>query len=648
MTENKESFQFQAEARQILDMMIYSVYSNKDIFLREMISNASDALDKMRFQALTDKELEGISDDLHIRLDINKENRILSVQDNGIGMNKDDIIAFIGTIAKSGTKEYLKMLQQAEKSQIPELIGQFGIGFYSAYMVAESIHLLTRKAGETQAWEWESGADGSYTISEATREIPGTTVTLRLKDTNVEDGLADYTSRWKIEEIVKKYSDFVTYPIRMQVEEDEYPKKEDGAIDSEAKPIKVSKDLTLNSMKAIWTRSQDEVKEEEYNEFYKHISHDWNSPMQHILYSAEGTTEFKALLFIPDKVPFMYNLQEQEHGIDLYIKRIFIMSNCENLIPRYLRFVRGIVDSEDLPLNLSREMIHQSRMIKVINKNIVKKLIREFKNMLEKEREQYIKFWHEFGKILKEGVFQDYDNVEKILEISMFDSSHSDTELTTLDEYVSRMKEGQEQIYLITGPSREMAAKSPHVEGFLAKGFEVLYLSDPVDEVWLQSVKEYKSKKFQLLGKGQANLDVAESEQIKDKEEKYKTLLEFIKGKLEQDVREVRLSTRLTESPACLVGDESDMSPHLVQLMRETGQDIPKSKLILEINPDHEIIVGMQAIFEQDKENPVLASLTEVIYGQAILAEGSQLDKPAEFSKKLTELMLKVLGSEKK
>ena len=434
MAAKTETFEFQSEARQVLDLMIHSVYSHKEIFLRELISNASDALDKLRFESLTKKKLSKFANDLHIRIESDKEERTLTISDNGIGMSKEEIVEYIGTIAKSGTQEFLKILEEAkQKKTPPELIGQFGVGFYSSFMVSDKVVLISKKAGEESAWKWESTGDGTFTIEESEREEPGTSITLFLKDPDSEDSLEDYAEEWQIREIVKKYSDFVAYPIRMKIERKEIERDKDGKPVEGAEEKNVIKDETLNSMKAIWTRTESEVKEEEYTEFYKHISHDWNEPLKYITYKAEGTQEFRALLFIPSQAPFDLFMREGFHGIHLYIKRIFIMNDCKELIPEYLRFMRGVVDSEDLSLNISRELLQKNRQISAIRKGLVNKVINVLGTMLKDDREgKYLTFWKEFGRVLREGLFQDRDNQTKILDICLFQSTNSETEWCTL------------------------------------------------------------------------------------------------------------------------------------------------------------------------------------------------------------------------
>jgi len=519
-------------------------------------------------------------------------------------------------------------------------------------MVAKKVSIHTRKAGDEQGWLWESTGDGTYTIAEAKRETHGTTVTVELQEPDPEGGLKDYVAEFVIREIVTKYSDFVSYPIVMNVEREEIERDEQGVPREGAEPRIVSVALTLNSMKAIWTRSDKDVSEDEYREFYQHLTRDWNAPLTHVTAAAEGATEFRMLLYIPSKAPFDLFMRDAAHGVHLYIKRIFIMSDCKELLPFHMRFVKGVVDSEDLSLNISRELLQQDRTIRIIKRNIVRKVLKTLEALKTDEGDKYKTFWTEFGKVLKEGIFHDAPNREKILELSLFDSTHSEAEPTTLDEYIERMKEddGHETIYFMTGKSRRAIADSPHLEAFRAKGYEVLLLSDPVDEMWTQTVFEYKGKRFQSVGKGTVDLDAKEaqeesegeesSEERPEEEKTHEALLQFLQQKLEQQVKEVRLSTRLTTSPACLVGEESDLSPQLEQMLRASGQDVPEIKRILELNPTHPLLGKLQVRFEADQDDPKLDAYAHVLYGQAILAEGGTPADPALFSRHLTTVLL--------
>ncbi|MBF0542922.1 MAG: molecular chaperone HtpG [Candidatus Riflebacteria bacterium] len=651
MTVQTDTFEFKTEAKQLLDLMIHSVYSHKEIFLRELISNASDALDKIKFEALTKDQLRQYTQDQHIRIESDTKNNTLTVHDNGIGMSREDLVQFIGTIAKSGTKEYLKALRENQgKPSIPDLIGQFGVGFYSSFMVADKVEIVSRKATEEKAWKWESKGDGTYSIAESERAEPGTSVTLQLKKIEEEENAQDFTTEWVLRDLIKKYSDFVAYPIRMKVEKRDYERDSDGKIKEGVEPKISFQDDVLNSMKAIWTRPEKDVTETEYKEFYKHISHDWTDPLKWIVYKAEGvsTGDFKGLLYLPSKAGSDLFFSDLAKGIQLYIKRVFIMHDCKELIPEYLRFVKGVVDSDELSLNISREILQQNKQIQNIKKSVSRKVLSVIKTMKQDEPEKFKTFWKEFGPVIKEGTFKEPDDRERILETTVFATTHSSTELYTLDQYIERMKTSQETIYFITGETRHTIETSPLLESFKEKGYEVLLLTDPVDEVWVNFVFDYKGKKFQSIAKGTVELGSDEEkkkaeEDRKQKEAGYKSLLECIKGKLDENIKEVRLSSRLTSSPACLVSDRNDMTPQMEALLKATGKDVPRTKRILEINPSHPIIVKLQSVFEKNSNDPMIEDYGNLLFGQALIAEGGKLADPAIFNKKLNDLMMKAL-----
>lgn len=619
MTTTPERHEFQTEVQQLLDLMVHSLYSHKDIFLRELISNASDALDKLRFEAVTRPELLP-SGELDIRLEADATARTLSVVDNGIGMSREEVVENIGTIARSGTKEFLKAVRESQGQGLPpELIGQFGVGFYSSFMAADRITVVTRRAGEETATRWESTGDG-YTIEDGERDGPGTTVTLHLKPKDEEDGLRDYTDEHVLRDVVKKYSDFVAYPVRL-------------------------KGQTLNSMKAIWARGKDEVTEDEHREFYKHIAHDWNDPLTHLSVHIEGTFEARALLYIPSKAPFDLWRESGYRGVQLYVKRIFIMDDCKELLPPALRFVRGVVASDDLSLNVSREILQQDRQIQAIRKHLVRRVLGALKEMKEGDADKYRTFWTEFGAVLKEGMVAFDEGHDRILELTLAPSTFAPAGLTSLADYVSRMKEGQEAIYYMTGPSPAAVERSPQLEVFRDKGYEVLFFTDPIDDLWLRLPREFDGKKLVSaatsdVAPGSADDKKQAEEQRREQEEGFKDLLMALRAKLQDEVKDVRLSSRLTSSPACLVGDEHDMSPHIAELLRRTGQEVPKVKRILELNPTHPLLPKLQAL---DKNDPALAQCAELLYGQAILAEGGQLPDPAAFSQRIAELLLRVV-----
>src|ERR1700757_543132 len=649
MSSGVEQLEFQAEARQLLDLMVHSVYSDKDSFLRELISNASDALDKLRIEAFQNKDLHVDTSDLHIEIEADKDARTLTIRDNGIGMTRAEVVDLIGTLAKSGTAELRQQLREAQTAKnaavSEELIGQFGIGFYSTFMVADKVELLTHKAGESEATKWESSGDGTYTIETVDGEkgVPqGTSVTLHLKPEDKEDALHDYTSEWKIRTLVKKYSDFIAWPIRMEVEK-RTPASEDGG--EETVTIETE---TLNSMKALWARPKDEVSDEEYKEFYKHIAHAWDEPLEVIAMKAEGTFEYQALLFIPSHAPFDLYEPDAAIGVQLYVKRVFIMGDCDQLMPRYLRFIKGVVDAQDLSLNVSREILQQDRQINAIRRRLTKKVLSTIKDLQSQRPDDYRTFWGEFGKVLKEGLMRDIDNQETLLQVSSFASTHSDDELTTLAEYVERMKEGQQQIFYATGESREQILNSPHLEAFKAKGFEVLLLTDTVDEIWLGSVTEFDGKPLQSVAKGEVDLDTEEEKtaheaERKEREKDFADLLTWLKETLSEHVKEVRLSTRLTESPACLITDALGITPTLARMYRASGQDVPVEKRTLELNPDHPLVTGLQQAQKDRADDPSVAETAELLYGTALLAEGGTPEDPARFAELLAHRLARTV-----
>jgi molecular chaperone HtpG len=647
MTTGVEQLEFQAEARQLLDLMVHSVYSDKDSFLRELISNASDALDKLRIEAFQNKDLDVDTSDLHIEIVADKAARTLTVRDNGIGMTRAEVVDLIGTLAKSGTAELRQQLREAKNAAVSEeLIGQFGIGFYSTFMVADKVELLTRKAGESEATKWESSGDGTYTIASVEDASQGTAVTLHLKPEDKEDALHDYTSEWKIRTLVKKYSDFIAWPIRMEVET-RTPAPEDGG--EETVTIETQ---TLNSMKALWARPKDEVSDEEYKEFYKHIAHAWDEPLEVISMKAEGTFEYQALLFIPSRAPFDLYEPGSDIGVQLYVKRVFIMDDCEELMPRYLRFIKGVVDAQDLSLNVSREILQQDRQINAIRRRLTKKVLSTIKDLQSERPDDYATFWGQFGKVLKEGLMRDFDNQETLLQISSFASTHSDDELTTLAEYVERMKDGQEQIFYATGDSRQQILNSPHLEAFKAKGYEVLLLTDAVDEIWLGSVTEFDEKPLQSVAKGEVDLDTEEEKtaheaERKEREKDFADLLSWLKETLGEHVKEVRLSTRLTESPACLITDAFGITPTLARMYRASGQDVPVEKRTLELNPNHPLVTGLQQAHKDRADDAEklakVAETAELLYGTALLAEGGTPDDPARFAELLADRLTRTV-----
>ncbi|MBW2693916.1 MAG: molecular chaperone HtpG [Deltaproteobacteria bacterium] len=629
-----EKFEFQAEVKQLLDLMIHSLYSNRDVFLRELISNASDACDRLRFEGLTDSELLP-EEPFAVNIHVDPEARVLSVSDNGIGMSREEVAQNIGTIAKSGTSEFLSSLSKSADPAIsPELIGQFGVGFYASFMVAEEVSVITRKAGAREATRWASSGDGSYEIEETDRDAAGTTISLKLKAAEGDEAIANYTDEWLLRQIVKRFSDFVAYPIHLKIEGADPP--------SSTEP--------LNSMKAIWRRPDEEVGEEEYAEFYKHIAHDWNEPLLHFATKIEGNFEARALLYLPSLAPFdLYHREMAHRGIQLYVKRVFIMDECRELMPEYLRFAKGVVDAEDLSLNVSREMLQQSAQIEVIRKHLVKKTLDALKELKESDREKYQSFWTQFGPVIKEGLLDLSQKRERILELVLCESTAAKTGSTSLAEAVARMPEDQEVIYYLTGPSREHLVNSPHVEAFVDRNIEVLLFTDHVDEIWLeQNPPEFSGKKFQSVLKGEIDLDSAADKERDDAKreqdaEEFKQLLDALRAGVQDHVKEVRVSNRLTSSPACLVVDEGDLSPQISELLRRSGQNVPDVKPILEINPTHPLLAKLKAVCDADAKDPRLADYATLLFGQAMLAEGGQLEDPAAFSRRIAELMLETL-----
>lgn len=615
----KQTQAFNAEIKQLLDLMIHSLYSHKEIFLRELISNASDALDKVKFESLTQDNLLTPGTELGIRLEANKEQRTLKIIDNGIGMNPEEVVEYIGTIARSGTKRFAQLNQELKER--PELIGQFGVGFYSSFMVADKVTLHTQKAGTHIGTLWESQGDGTYSLDEIPRpEGHGTSITLHLKTFAEEDEVQDFTDAWTLKSLVKKYSDFIAHPIRMKGEKE---------------------DEVLNSQKALWLKAPSEITKEEYKEFYHHLSHDWNEPLKTIHYRAEGTMEFNALLYIPTQKPWNFYTRDTEFGLNLYVKRVFIMADCKDLIPTYLRFVKGLVDSSDLSLNVSREILQQDRQVTQIRKNVINKILGSLKEMLTKERGLYEMFWNEFGATLKEGFPGDLPNKEKLQELTLFRSTSGDA-WSTLEEYVARMKPTQKEIYFMTGDDLQKMKDSPYLEKLKEKNYEVLLLEDPVDEWVVEALREYKGTKLQSVTKEDLNLDTDEEKKGKEEEkknflERFKPLMESMKATLQESVKDVNISDRLTETPVCLVAGSQDPSAHMQKILSQIGQGAAAApaKRILEINPKHPVIEKMLGLTNEQQK-----LWTEVLYSQALLNEGSNIPDPKRFSRQLADLML--------
>ncbi len=623
MAMSAERHEFQAEVKQLLDLMVHSLYSDKNVFLRELISNASDALDKLRFERLSAAGAES-SHELQIELSADPSARTLTISDTGIGMTREEVIKNIGTIAKSGTREFLAAVKAAPRDGVaPDLIGQFGVGFYSAFMVADRIELVSRRVGESGATRWISTGDGAYTIEEAERAEPGTTITLHLKPADEEHGLRDYTNERVLDEVVKRYSDFVAYPIKRG-------------------------DKTLNSMKAIWDRPKSEVTDAAYKEFYKHLSHDWNDPLRTIPIKIEGTLEAYALLYVPAQPPFDLFSPEMKRGVQLYVKRVFVMDECKELMPSYLRFIKGVVDAHDLSLNVSREILQKDRQIAIIRKQLVKKVLGTLDEMKRDAREDYLGFWTGFGPVLKEGLVGPEGDHDKLLDLIVAASTHDAAVPTTLADYVGRMKEGQDAIYVLTGTSKEAVARSPLLEGFTAKGYEVLLFSDPVDEIWLEREPAFQGKKLKSIGRGDVQPGTEEERKaaaaaIEDRRRELGELLVCLRAAIQDEVKEVRLSSRLTSSPACLVADEHDLTPRMHKLLEQLGQAPPAVRPVLELNPTHPLIAKLSAVFATDSTDPRLAAYAKLLLGQAYLADTGQLPDPAAFTKALDEIMLRAI-----
>ncbi len=636
MTATKETHEFKTEVQQILKLIINSLYSNREIFLRELISNASDAIDRVKFKAQTEPDILGDDAEFRIKIFPDTIKQTFAIEDNGIGMTYDEVMENIGTIAQSGTAAFVEALEQANSDTLaPEFIGQFGVGFYSAFIVADKITVLTRAAGADKAVRWESFGDGTYTIEEAEKESRGTLITLDLKKR--EDDDPDFTDEWVIRSTVKQHSDFVSYPVFMDIEKDEPIPEAEQLKDKDGKIVgettrKVVKEETLNSMKAIWARSIDEVTEKEHEEFYRHISHDWNPPLTQLHKKFEGTTEYTALLYVPSKAPFDLFNPEAKHGIHLYCKRVFIMDDCEDLMPDYFRFVKGVVDAPDLNLNVSREILQQDRLVKNIRRNLVKKLFDLFNNM---EKEAYEKFYEEFGAILKIGIHTDFENKTKIAELARYKTTRSDGKWVSLKEYVENMQPDQKEIYFITGDNMTALLNSPLLEQLKAKDYEVLLMSDPVDEWVAQSLNEYDGKSLKSAEKGDLALDKVDE----DKKDKYEGLFKQIRVLLEEKIKEVRPSTRLTDSVACLSGDTQDMSAYMEKILKSSGQETPDTKRVLELNMDHPVMERINTIFQKDAADPVLKDYSGLLMDLATISEGGKIDDPSAFTKRVGELM---------
>ena len=630
----KETLGFQAEVKQLLQLMIHSLYSNKEIFLRELISNASDAADKMRFEAINNDALYGNDHELKIKVSFDKDAKTVTISDNGIGMSRDEVISHLGTIAKSGTKEFFSKLsgdQQADAA----LIGQFGVGFYSAFIVADRVTVETRRAGAepADAVRWESTGEGDYTLEPIEKTSRGTDIILHLRE-----GEDELLSSWKLKSIIRKYSDHISLPIVMKKEEWDEEKKETVVKDEFE---------TVNQASALWARSKSDITKEQYEEFYKHVSHDFQPPLAYTHNRVEGRSEYTQLLYVPSAAPFDLWDRNKRGGIKLYVKRVFIMDDAEQLMPIYLRFVKGVIDSADLPLNVSREILQESRDVRVIREGSTKRVLGMLEDMANSEeqegKDKYVTFWKEFGQVLKEGIGEDATNKDRIAKLLRFASTHTDSDAQSVSfaDYVSRMKEGQDKIYYVTADSYIAAKNSPHLEIFRKKGVEVLLLTDRVDEWMLSFLTEFEGKELVSVAKGGLDLgkleDEAEKKEHEETETQYKDLVEKMKGALADKAKDVRVTFRLTDSPACLVADEHELSANLVRMLKAAGQNAPDSKPILEINPNHPLVTRLKY---EDAASPRFADWSHILFDQAMLAEGGSLTDPASFVKRLNEMLL--------
>ena len=638
----KETLGFETEVKHLLHLMIHSLYSNKEIFLRELISNASDAADKLRFEALSNDGLYEGDSELKIRLEFDKEKRTIAVIDNGIGMTREEVQEHIGTIAKSGTKQFFQALT-GDQAKDSELIGQFGVGFYSAFIVADKVTLTTRKAGaeKSAGVRWESAGEGDYTLESVEKAQRGTEIVLHLKETE-----SDFLDGYRIRSIVRKFSDHISLPIVMDKEV--MPSMGGEEEGEEEKPAEIVEE-TVNSASALWTKARQEITEEAYNEFYKHVGHDYQDPLTHVHSKVEGTNEYTLLLYVPSRAPFDMWDRDTKHGVKLYIRKVFITDDAEQLMPRYLRFIRGIIDANSLPLNVSREILQQSKQISTIKSGAVKKVLGMLEDLAKTEPEKYETFWSQFGQVIKEGPIEDHGNKERVAKLLRFATTHADTDKqdVALETYVSRMKEGQDKIYYVTADTFSAAKNSPHLEIFRKKGIEVILLSDRIDEWLVSNLDEFDGKHLQSVAKGDLDLGVLDAEEDKEAQEEvskdFEAVLKQIKDVLADKVSDVRLSHRLTESPACLVADVYGMSLNMERIMKDAGQGMGMGmgrKPIFELNPTHPLVVRMKE--EQDDNR--FADLTHILFDQAILSEGGQLDDPAAFVHKLNGLLQGLLN----
>ncbi|MBF0152305.1 MAG: molecular chaperone HtpG [Magnetococcales bacterium] len=647
---NKETRQFQTEVRQLLDLMIHSLYSNKEVFLRELISNSSDAVDKLRFEALSNQGLYEDAPEFSIRVAFDKDARTVTITDNGIGMSRDEVIANIGTIAKSGTREFFKSLT-GDQAKDASLIGQFGVGFYASFIVADRVTLKTRRAGQSaqEGVLWSSAGDGEYSLESVEKPTRGTEVTLHLRD-----GEDEFLDDWRLRSIIRKFSDHVSLPILMEKKpfdtgDDKADDKADDKPDADKQAAKEPPPPeweTVNKASAIWTRAKSDIKDEEYKEFYKHVSHDFEEPLTWLHVRLEGKYEYTLLLYIPKKAPFDLWDRERKHGVKLYVRRVFIMDGAEELMPRFLRFVRGVMDSTDLPLNVSREILQKSPMVEAMRKGAVGKVFGMLEELAEKEPDKYTEFWKTFGTVFKEGIIEDYASRERIAKLLRFSTTFTDSDKqdVTLADYVARMKPGQEKIYYVNGESHNACKNSPHIEIFRKKGIEVLLLSERVDEWMVNHIHEFEGKQLQAITKGDLDLGKLEDEEEKKSHQEvdanFKEVVDKVKKVLGETIKDVRVSHRLTDSPACLVGETYDMTATMERILKEAGQNLPTSKRILELNPTHPLITRLQ--HEQNEVR--FENLSRILHDQALLSEGGQLENPGDFVRRLNGLLLEMAG----
>ncbi len=650
MSTTTETHAFEAEVQEVLSLVIHSLYTNREIFLRELISNASDALDKLRFESLTDASLLPEGEQLGIAIDVDAEQRLLRIADNGIGMSREELVQNLGRIASSGTRRFLAQIAESQDrgGAAPDLIGQFGVGFYASFMVADEVVVETRRAGSDEGWRWTSKGDGQYSLEPAEGLARGTLISLHLReDKDGEEGgserqpLDGLLTEWRLREIVTRYSDFVEYPVQMEVERSEPVLDDEGKPVEGEEPKKVLKTETLNSMKPLWARPKAEIEETEYEEFYKHLTHDWSGPAETIHFKVEGSLDFTALVYLPKERSLdLFDPSQNKSQISLYVRRVLIQKECEELLPVWLRFVRGVVECSDLPLNVSRETLQDDPRLGQIKKRLVKKVLDALGSKLDKEREAFEAFWKSFGGVFKEGIYFGENEDDRLAKLCLFESTRGES-LTTLDEYLERASDEQEAIYCLLAASRQAAESSPHLEAFRDKGYEVLFLTDPVDEWMLQRFSEYAGKPLRSIEKGEVELGGEEQKKaLEERSKEHQELLTQLGAALEEHLSEVRLSSRLKDSPAVLVNAENAMSPQLARMLASSGRDVPKDKRILELNPDHALFAGLSKLFGVDAKSPRIAEYAELLHGQALIAEGSPLPDPAHFAKLLTELMV--------